>query len=366
MTKGGAQKDTAGVLVINPGSTSTKTAFFRGGDPDWMETIEHPQEELERFQSVSSQRGWREDTIREQLDDKAIKSEVVDAIVGRGGLLRPLKGGVYAVTDAMCRDLERARYGEHASNLGALLAKSFAQRFGVRAFVVDPVTVDEFEAASRISGVPGIERKCRNHALNIKAVARRAAAESDRALEQTAFVVAHLGGGISVCALRGGRIIDSTDALLGEGPFSAERAGTLPIAGMLELCYDSDMSCERVVRLLSRESGLKGYLNETRLPEVYQRINSGDASAREVLDALVRQIVKWIGAMAAVLHCAPDAIILTGGMTHSDQLVGEINEYVRKLGQVKVYPGEFEMEALAEGAIRVLQGEEDVVEYQLE
>jgi butyrate kinase len=263
----------------------------------------------------------------------------------------------------MCADLEAARYGEHASNLGALLARRFGERFDVPAFVVDPVTIDEFEPVSRISGVPGIERKCRNHALNIKAVARCSADEMDVSFDKSRFVVAHLGGGISVCALRDGRIIDSTDALLGEGPFSAERAGTLPLAAVIDMCFEGGRSRDEVVKLLSCESGLRGYLGETRIPEICGLIDEGDEQARLVLEALMLQTAKWIGAMFVVLEGSVNAILLTGGMAKSQKLVDDIIRRVGALADVRIYPGELEMEALAAGALRVLRGEERAKQY---
>ena len=350
------------LFVINPGSTTTKVACFSGRVELWSETVEHDQEQQNGFERVVDQLDWRERTIAEIVAERHVEDKQQAAVVGRGGLLRPVQGGTYRVTDAMVEDLQIARYGEHASNLGALLARRFGERFGAPAFVVDPVTTDEFEPASRLSGVPGIERKCRTHALNIKAVARRATAELDKPLTETAFVVAHLGGGISVCALRRGRIVDGTDGMLGEGPFSLERAGTVPLAAMVELCFDSGRSKKEVVQLLSRDSGLKAYLGETWLPAVYEM--AGDnPRAREVLDALVRQIAKWIGAMTAVLRGEPDAILLTGGMSKSERLVEEVVSHVARLAPVRVYPGELEMMALALGAVRVLTGDEVALEY---
>ncbi len=358
--KGGASSS---VLVINPGSTSTEVGAFEKDGKGRVGLIEHPEHTLEAFGKVLDQIGWREKEIDRLMEQEGFLTTDLCAVVGRGGLLRPLSGGSYEVTDAMCADLERSAYGEHASNLGALLARRFADRHNVPCFVVDPVTTDEFEPPSRLSGVPGIERKCRSHALNIKATARRVAEKLGKALRDTRLVAAHLGGGISVCALKGGRIIDSTDALLGEGPFSAERAGSVPLAGMISLCMDSGRPKSEIVRLLAKGSGLKGYLGSTRLPEVLRLIDQGDGDARLALDAMVLQIAKWIGAMAAVLKARPDAILLTGGMTHSDRFVGQIASFVEFLAPLHVFPGSLEMEALAEGAFRVLQGRENPVVY---
>lgn len=353
----------ASVLVINPGSTSTDTGLFEASGKGRVRTLDHPEDALEAFEHVLDQVDWREDEIARFIENEALETGQLRAVVGRGGLLRPLAGGTYQVTDAMCADLEQSKYGEHASNLGALLARRFSIRYGVPSYVVDPVTTDEFDPASRLSGVPGIERKCRNHALSVKAAARRAAERLGKDLRETRLVAAHLGGGISICALRGGRIVDSTDALLGEGPFSPERAGTVPLAGMIALCLDSGRTKAEIIKLLSGGSGLKGYLGTGRLPEVFRMIDQGNAEARLVLDAMVLQVAKLIGAMAAVLMGRPEAILLTGGMARSERFATEITSYVSALAPLQVFPGSLEMEALAEGAFRVLDGEEDPLPY---
>jgi butyrate kinase len=351
------------VLVINPGSMSTKIGVFSHAEKGWTGTLEHPQEELDRFERILEQLDWRERAILGFLEAEGHEAADLGAVAGRGGLLRPVSGGTYRVTDAMCEDLEKATYGEHASNLGPLLARRFSKRYGVPCFVVDPVTTDEFDPASRLSGVPGIARRSRNHTLNVKAVARRVAQRLGKDLRDTQLVVAHLGGGISICALRSGRIVDSTDALLGEGPFSAKRAGTVPLAGMIGICCDGTRTRSDIVRLLSRESGLRGYLGTGRLPKAYEMIDQGDAQARRVLDAMLLQIAKWIGAMAAVLMSRPDGIVLTGGMANSDRFVEEIHTRIAPLAPLHVFPGSLEMEALAEGAFRVLSGQEEALTY---
>ncbi len=349
------------ILAINPGSTSTKVALFQGSAPVISRTLGHTAQELSISKKITDQLGLREKAVKDFMDGNHISD--IDAVAGRGGLLRPVKGGTYRVSEAMCRDLMEARYGEHASNLGPVLAKRFGEMLGVPAYIVDPVTVDEYDPASKISGVPGIERKCRTHALNIKSVARHCAAEMGKVLENTRFVVAHLGGGISVCALEGGRIIDSTDGLLGEGPFSMERAGTLPLAGVVNLCFDRGLSKDEVLVLLSRQSGFKGYMGTDRLTDVLDRIEAGDERASLIFEAMVRQTVKWIGAMTALVKGRPDAVIITGGMVNSQSLTEAICAHIAPMAQVKLYPGEFEMEALAEGVLRVLQNIETVLEY---
>jgi butyrate kinase len=349
------------ILAINPGSTSTKVALFEGSEPVVSRTLWHTDRELSAEKRVIDQLGLRERAVRAFMDENRITG--AHALAGRGGLLRPLPGGTYRVSRDMCRDLEAARYGEHASNLGPLLAKKFGDLLGVPAYIVDPVTVDEFDPASRISGVPGIERKCRTHALNIKSASRRCARESGKKIEETAYVVAHLGGGISVCALSGGRIIDSSDALLGEGPFSLERAGTLPLAGVVDLCFDRGLSRDDVLLLLSRESGFKGYMGTDRLTDVLERVEAGDEQACLIFEAMVRQTVKWIGAMAALLKGRPDAVILTGGMVNSRVLTDAICSHIESMAHIRIYPGEFEMEALAQGVLRVLQKVEAAKDY---
>jgi butyrate kinase len=349
------------ILIINTGSTSTKVALFKERELIISRTVEHTDQELSGFTSVHEQLGIRGKALKDFITDNLITE--IDAVAGRGGLLKPLRGGTYMVSDTMCKDLEEARYGEHASNLGPIFAKLYGVGFSVPAYIVDPVTVDEYEPSARISGVPGIERKCRTHALNIKSVARRCAAEMEKVLENTRFVVAHLGGGISVCALAGGRIIDSTDGLLGEGPFSMERAGTLPLAGVVDLCFDRGLSKKEVEALLSRQSGFKGYMGIDRLTDVLDRIEAGHERAGLIFEAMVRQTVKWIGAMTALVKGRPDAVILTGGMINSQFLTEAICAHIEPMAEVRLYPGEFEMEALAEGVLRVLQNIEPALEY---
>ena len=349
------------VLAINPGSTSTKVALFQGSEPLFSRTLGHADREMPASKRVLDQLEMRESAVRAFIDENGIST--VDAVAGRGGILRPLPGGTYRVNEAMCRDLEEARYGEHASNLGPILARRFAGNFGVPAYIVDPVSVDEYEPSSRISGVPGIERKCRTHALNIKSVARRCAGDMGKTVENTKFVVAHLGGGISVCALEGGKIIDSTDGLLGEGPFSMERSGTLPLAGLVDLCFDRGLSKNEVLSLLSRQSGFKGYIGTDRFTDVLDRIAAGDERAFLIFEAMVRQTVKWIGAMIALVKGRPDAVILTGALVKSGLLADAICAHIGPMAEVRLYPGEFEMEALAEGVLRVLNNIETALVY---
>ena len=349
----------ATVLVLNPGSTSTQIALFNPDAALWRQEIHHESNELDR--QVIRQLGLRWTAVEAQLEH--VPEGSLAAVVGRGGPLKPLPGGTYAVNESMIADLTSARFANHASNLGALLADKVAQRYSVPAYVVDPVTTDEFEPVARLSGVPEIERRCRSHALNIKAVARQVANQMSRPLDQTNFIVAHLGGGISVAALQGGRIVDVNDGLLGMGPFSPERAGALPLEGLLELAFSGDYTLDALGHKLSRQSGLMGYLGTNDLGKVLRLIDEGHERAAVVVQAMIYQIGKEISAMASVLCGRVEGIVLTGGLARSQRLVSGITKRVRFLAQVHVLPGERELEALAEGVLRVLQGEEEIKVY---
>ncbi len=347
------------ILVLNPGTTSTKVAVFDGNDAVWQESISHDAATLHSFGSVAAQLDFRFKLIDESIPDNA---RTWDIVVGRGGLLRPLEGGIYAVNEAMLDDVMDAKHGEHASNLGSMLAKRFADSANIPAYVVDPVTSDEFGPIARVSGVPGIERKCRAHALNIKAVARRTAKDLGIPFEDTRFVVAHLGGGISIAALAHGRIQDVNDGLLGMGPFSPERSGALPLQGVIDLVRDKGY--DEAKRIFSKESGFVGYFGTSDLREVELRIETGDREARLIFKAMVYQIAKEIGAMSAALSGNMNGVILTGGLLNSSQLRDLLLSYISWIpGGVHLHAGEEEMLALAEGGLRVLNGEEDVKTY---
>lgn len=348
-----------GVLVINPGTTSTKIAVFEGDKQVHGDNIRHDAATLHGFGSVAGQLDYRYELI-----DQAIPAEFRDgwvAVVGRGGLLRPCEGGTYQVDGAMLEDAGKATYGEHASNLGSMLAAKFAEAAAVPALVVDPVSTDDFDELPRISGVPGIARKCRAHALNIKATARRTATEISKPFEETRFVVAHLGGGISIAALDGGKIADVNDGLLGMGPFSPERAGALPLQGVIDLVRDKGY--DEAKRIFSRESGFVGYFGTSDLRDVEAKIENGDAQAKLIFDAMVYQIAKEIGAMAAALSGKLDGIVITGGLIHSERLLTSLTARIEFLGPIHLHPGEEEMLAMAEGAMRVIRGEETAKSY---
>ncbi len=351
------------ILVINPGSTSTLISIFEDEKEIKREKIEHDVNELRKFKELIDQLPYRKERIMEKLKEWGIKKGDLSAVAGRGGVFKPLESGTYEVNDKMIEDVKAGRVrAKHASNLGCILAKEIAEEYGVKAYIADPVSVDEFEPLARVSGLPEIEREALQHTLNIKAMARRAAKELKKPLSELNLVVAHIGGGISVCPLKGGRIIDANNAKE-EGPFSPERTGGLPAYSLVELCYSGKYTREQMLRKIMGEGGLVAYLGTNSIKEVLKRIEQGDEKARFYLEAMAYQIAKEIGAMSTVLKGKVDAIILTGGGANAELLVNWIKERVSWIAQVLVYPGEHEMLALAQATLRVLRGEEKPKEY---
>lgn len=346
------------LLIMNPGSTSTKIAIFEDEQPLFTETLRHSAEEVGRYARVVDQYAFRRDMILAFLAQRGVAISSLSAVVGRGGLLRPIPGGVYRVTEPMRKDLTEAPYGEHASNLGALLAHEIAQAAGgVEAFIVDPVVVDEMEPVARLSGLPGMPRRSIFHALNQKATARRLARDLNTPYETLNLVVVHLGGGISVGAHRQGRVIDVNQALDGEGPMSPERSGSLPSLGLIHLCFSWQYSLPEISRLVVGKGGLVAHLSTNDARQVEERIEAGDTRAEQVYRAMAGQVAKEIGRAAVALAGRVDRVVLTGGLAHSKRLTGWIAEQVGWIAPVAIYPGEDEMQALAEGALRVLRGE---------
>jgi butyrate kinase len=351
------------MLIINPGSTSTKTALFDDLRKATEETVRHDAKELARFDNVADQFNYRMEGINRWIETLDLKEGQIRVVVGRGAPLKPLEGGSYAISDQMLEDVRTALYSNHASNLGAIIAHHLAGRFDVPSLISDPITVDNFTEVARVSGVPEIKRKCRSHALNIKEVSRREAARIGKKLENVSFVTVHMGGGISVAALRGGQIIDVNDGLLGMGPFSPDRAGALPIGGVIELCFSGTYTKKELIDKFSKNSGLIAYLGEADLRKVEDMIDSGDQRALLCFKAMAYQIAKEIGAAATVLHGEFEAVILTGGMANSKRLIDEITNHIAWMKRVIVVPGEFEMEALAAAGVRFLNGEEQLKTY---
>jgi butyrate kinase len=351
------------ILAVNPGSTSTKIAFFEDDTQRLSETVTHTADALSPFKTIEDQFGLRSLAVESFLGNNDIALSSLDAVVGRGGLLRPVAGGTYAVNDRMIEDLRKAERGEHASNLGGLMARSLADKAGTAAFIVDPVVVDELEDVARISGLPQIPRRSIFHALNQKAVARIAAAELKRTYEEINLIVAHLGGGISVGCHRRGRVVDVNNALDGDGPFSPERAGGIPSGQLVDLCYSGQYTFPETRKMLTGRGGLVAHLGTNDMREVLARIASGDTYARLVFEAMSYQVVKQIGASAAALNGDVQAIVLTGGLAADRLFAGSIEERVRWIAKVVTVPGEQEMMSLCQGALRVLRGQESVKEY---
>lgn len=353
------------MLVINPGTTSTKIGVFTREGEEFSQTIRHGDEEIERFkgQPVLARLEYRAEFVEHALvaagygPTTKIAELYWAAVVGRGGLLPPMECGTYLVDDAMVNALRHTPLGDHASNLGAVLALRFAQAASVDAYIVDPVTVDEWQPCARFTGSPLVERTSIGHALNTKAVARRFAREQGRAYADLRLIVAHMGSGITVSAHRGGRTIDSNS--IEEGPFGPDRTGSLPVRALIKLCFSGRFTQAELDRHVFGDGGLFAYLGTRDLVEVEQRIDAGEPLAAQVLDALIYQIAKETGAMAAVLAGRVDAIILTGGMAHSERVVNRLSEQIGWIAPITIYPGEDELRALAEGVFRVLDGEEE-------
>jgi len=351
------------VLAINPGSTSTKVAAYENETCLWSQGIDHPVREINVFARVADQYEYRIAIILKLLEEKGTRLEEFDGIVGRGGLLDPIAGGTYLVDDKLVHTLQDAPGGEHASNLGGIIAHHLGRSINVPVYIVDPVSVDEMEPLSRLSGLPELSRLSLSHALNMKAVARKVAREVGKSYQDLNLIVAHLGGGISVAPHCKGKMIDVNNAH-DEGPYSLERCGTLPASQLVRLCYSGKYSEKEVLTKIHREGGLFAYLGTKDGRVAEKRMNAGDRHAKLILDGLCYQIAKEIGAMATVLAGEVDYIVLTGGLAHSDYIIGEITRRVSFVSPVLVVPGEKEMEALVLGALRVLNGEENALTYE--
>lgn len=351
------------ILVLNPGSTSTKMAVYRGDKPLCQESIEHDRAELERFPRIVDQHPMRQQVVMDFLARHKVDVKALGAVVDRGGLLKPISSGTYRISEAMLEDLRQAKRGEHISNVGAFIAREIADKAGCPAFIVDAVSVDEFTPLARISGLAGIERKSLLHALNMRMAALQACRELGKKLDQVNLIVAHLGGGISISPVERGKFVDVNNANE-HGPFSPERAGHLPCADLVKMCFSGKFSKDEIVKKLTRTGGLTAYLGTNKAGEAVERAKSGDRQAAEVLEAMCYQIAKEIGACATVLKGRVDAIVVTGGVAYNKMLtdwIRERTEFISK--KFLVYPGEDEMPALAAGALRVLRGEEKAREY---
>jgi butyrate kinase len=354
------------VLVINPGSTSTKLALYRGTEAVSVATIAHPVDRLQALGGIMRQHALRRAAVDQFLQQQGVGPCDLDAVIGRGGLLRPIAGGIYAVNDVMIGDLQSSRYGEHASNLGAILAADVAREAGRPAFIADPPVVDEFADVARISGHPDIPRRSLFHALNQKAVAEALAGQLGKSIEEVNLIVVHLGGGITVGMHRRGRVVDATNALDGEGPFSPERTGGLPVLPLVGWLAAQGIGAEEVNGTLNRRGGLLAYLGTNDPREAMTGGARNDPRGGLILEAMVYQIAKEVGAMATVVHGLVDAIALTGGMAKSDWLVARIEDRVRFIAPVYRFPESEEMGALARRAGDVLAGRKQAQTYAAE
>lgn len=351
------------ILAINPGSTSTKIALYAGTEELFCKTIDYPAERIHACPSVYSQLDFRLADVLRVLSEHGIDPESPDFIIGRGGAVKPVHGGAWEITEKMLDDLRKAVYADHASNLGAMIVHELASKKGIPACVVDPPATDEMDDVARVTGHPLFRRRSRLHTLNQKAVAHRAAAELGIPYKKARLIVAHLGGGVSVGAHRRGRIVDVNDAYDGSGPMSPERSGTLPAGQVAKLCFSGDYTPEEFQKMLVGRGGLFAHLGTTDVREILRRIDSGDDHARLVLDAMIYQTAREIGACAAVLEGVVDGVVLTGSIMQSDILAAMLSRKIAFLGRVLVYPGEDEMEALRDAALRVIRGGERVNPY---
>ncbi len=350
------------VLAVNPGAGSTKVALYQGESLAAQESLRHSEAEIGRLQRIADELPLRLQAVRDFVARVLPADQRLAAVVGRGGLLGPVAAGTYRVDDAMVAELARGERGHHASNLGAPLALAMARERGCPAFVVDPVSVDELEPVARLSGLGGVARRSFSHALNMRAVARRHAKELGQPLAELRLVVAHLGTGVSLSAQRGGRMVDVVNPQ-DEGPFSGDRSGGLPLTAVVEMCFTPGSDERTVKRRLFGDGGLYSHLGTRDVREAIARAEAGDAKAGLVLDGMTYQIAKSIGALAAALEGEVDAILITGGMAHLPEVVDPVVRRVAWIAPVKTYPGEDELRALAEGALRVLAGAEPALVY---
>ena len=351
------------LLAINPGSTSTKFGLYDDEACVLIETIRHDSALLSQCGAIPDQKDFRRECIVKSLEVAGFALDSLDAVVGRGGLIKPIESGVYAVNKKMLDDLHLETAARHASTLGGLLASEIATPLGIPSFIVDPVVVYEMDPLTRLSGIPGADRISVFHALNQKAIARRVAAEMGKPYEQSRFVVAHLGGGITVGAHLNGRVVDVNDGISGEGPFSPERAGGVPIVPIIKMCFSGKYTQDELIKMFSGTGGIKAYMGTSEVTEVLKMSAGGDEFATLVLDSMCYQVAKEIGAMAAALEGLLDAIILTGGIAYSERITGAIKKRVEKFAPVHIFPGEDEIFALVSGALRVLRGKEEAREY---
>lgn len=350
-------------LIINPGSTSTKIGVFEDETLLFEETLRHSTEEIAQYASIVDQKDFRKQIILDLLKSKDFDINSLQVVVGRGGMLKPIPGGTYAVSDDLLEDLKVGKQGQHASNLGGILAREIADSISVPSYIVDPVVVDELMPISRYSGVPELPRTSVFHALNQKAVAKRFAKEQGRAYNTLNLVVVHMGGGVSVGAREQGRVIDVFNALDGDGAFSPERAGAVPSGALIKMCFSGEYTEKEVYKKIVGNGGFNAYVGTNDMRDVEKMVNEGDKNAEEVREAFIMQVAKNIGSMSCVLKGKVDQIIITGGIAYDKVVVSGLKDRVGFIAPITVYPGEDELLALAQGALRVMNGEEEAMTY---
>ena len=351
------------ILAINPGSTSTKVAVYEGMKLLKEITLRHSADELKDFARVTDQFDFRKQIVLDAVRDAGIDIATLDAVIGRGGILKPMESGVFAVNDAMKRDLIASERGEHASNLGGLIAADIAEGLGIPAYIADPVVVDELDDVARVSGLPQLERVSIFHALNQKAIARLYAERVEKKYEELNLIVVHLGGGISIGAHEQGRVVDVNQCLDGEAPLSPERAGTLPAGQLARMCFSGKNTEAEVLKLITGKGGMVAHLGTNDCREASQMVAEGDVKAQIVIDSLAYNTAKFVGGAATVLKGRVDAIILTGGIANDKYVTGYIAERVGFIATVVVIPGENELEALTFNALRILEGRDTLKVY---
>lgn len=350
------------ILTINPGSTSTKIAYFSKNDSEIKEELSHNVEELARY-NQDEELDYRLGLIENMIKEKGVDYKEIQCVVGRGGLLKPLKSGTYSVSDDMIEDLKSGIYGKHASNYGGILAKRLGDKWDIPSYIVDPVVVDEMHSLARFSGIPELPRKSIFHALNQKSVGKSYSEEKNLNYNELTLIIAHMGGGVSVGLHINGEVVDVNNALDGDGPFSPERSGGVPIGDFFRKYYEGELTKDFLLKRLKGNGGVVGYLGTNNVKSIVEKIEEGDSKCKEVIDAMCYQIGKEIGGLATVAQGKVNGIILTGGMAYSKYIVNEISKRVSFLGEVIVIPGENEMKSLYEGGCRVLSGLESVKEY---
>ena len=350
-------------LIINPGSTSTKIGVFEDETLLFEETLRHSTEEIAKYASIVDQKDFRKEIIINLLKEKNFDIHSLNMVVGRGGMLKPIPGGTYAVSDALLEDLKIGVQGQHASNLGGILAREIGDSIGVPSYIVDPVVVDELEPISRYSGVPELPRISVFHALNQKAVAKRYAKENGKSYDSLNLVVVHMGGGVSVGAHRKGKVVDIFNALDGDGAFSPERAGGVPSGALIRMCFSGKYTEKEVYKKIVGGGGFNAYCGTNDMRDVSKMVQEGDTKAAEVREAFIMQVAKDIGSMACVLNGKVDQIIVTGGIAYDKTVVAGLKERAEWIAPFTVYPGEDELLALVQGGLRVLNGEEKAMEY---